>query len=192
MNQLGEDTNFENFSDLTSLNFDKWLSDEINNTGGGCQKVKTSYQLMIAKLGNLSTGRSTASTAGGAARARNSTTTAAPHNKPPSTEAPKPPSKAALVLTSKDRMRKVQRLGQVVGEKLLMSSRKRNYYRSTKKSKKTLLGILTETSVGNHMSNVMDACQRAVRQMEYLLFTNGGAERLLLKLEYFRDRPLIL
>ena len=41
------------------------------------------------------------------------------------------------------------------------------------------------------MSNVMDACQRAVRQMEYLLFTNGGAERLLSTLRYFHDRPLI-
>ena len=41
------------------------------------------------------------------------------------------------------------------------------------------------------MSKVMDACQQAARQMEYLLFTNGGAERLLLTLQYFRDRPLI-
>ena len=85
MKRLGEDTNIENFADPTPLNFDKWLSDEMNNTGGGCQKGKTSYQLMMTTFGNPSTGRNTASTASEAARARNSTATAASPNKPPST-----------------------------------------------------------------------------------------------------------
>ena len=108
---LGEDTNFENFADPTPINFDKWLSDEINNTGGGCQKGKTRFQIMIAKFGKPSTGRNTASTASAAARARNSTAMAAPTNKPPSTEATKPPSKAALVRTIKNRTSKVKSLG---------------------------------------------------------------------------------
>ena len=63
MKRLGEDTNSDNFSVPTPLNFDKWLSDEMNNTGGGCQKGKTSYQIMMAKFGKPSTGRNTASTA---------------------------------------------------------------------------------------------------------------------------------
>ena len=163
MKRLGEDTNLKNFSDRTLLNFDKCLSDESNKTGYGFQKGKTRYHLMMATFGKPSTGRNTAPTASAAARARNSSATSAPSIKPPSTEAPEPLSKAALVRTSKDRTSKVQMLGQVVRDKLLISIRKRKYHWSTKKSNEALLGLLMETSVVHHTSNVMETCHRSAR-----------------------------
>ena len=123
MKRLSEDTNIENFYNPTPLNFDKWLSNDMNKTGDGCQKGKTGYQIVMATFRKPSTGINKAPTDSVKTRARNSTATAAPH-KMPSTEAPKPPSKADLVQTSKDIMRKVQRLGQVVREKLSISIRK--------------------------------------------------------------------
>ena len=138
MKRLGEDTHIENFDDPTPLNFDNWLSNEMNKTGGDCQKGKTSYQLMMNTFGKPSIARNMAPTASAAARSGNSTAVAAPPNKLPSTEDPELPSKAHLVRTSKDRMSKVQRLGWVVRENILMSSQKQTYHRSTKKVSKAL------------------------------------------------------
>ena len=114
MKRLGEDTHIENFDDPTPLNFDNWLSNEMNKTGGDCQKAKTSYQLMMNTFGKPSIARNMAPTASAAARSGNSTAVAAPPNKLPSTEDTELPSKAHLVRTSKDRMSKLKRLGWVV------------------------------------------------------------------------------
>ena len=97
MKRLVEDTNLENFADPNPLNFDKWLSNEMNKTEGRCQKGKTSYQLIMFTFGNPYNGINMEPTASAALQARNSTATPAPVNKSPSTEDPKPPSKAALV-----------------------------------------------------------------------------------------------
>ena len=57
LKQLGEDTNIESFADPNPLNFDKWLSSEMNKTGGGYHKGKTSYHIMMSTFGKPYDGR---------------------------------------------------------------------------------------------------------------------------------------
>ena len=100
-------------------------------------------------------------------------------------------SKKSPTNTVPVRTSKLQKVGEELREKLIISSRKRIQYRSTKQANEFLSGLSVDTDEGQHTSMVMDACQRAARRMEDLLFTNGGAERLLLTLKFFHNRPAI-
>ena len=55
-----------------------------------------------------------------------------------------------------------------------------------------LLSKLIPGTVDNeHSKAIKEACCRVAQRMEELLFTNGGADCLLLTLKYFREQPVM-
>ena len=80
-------------------------------------------------------------------------------------------------------------MGKELRKKLLVSSGTRIQYRSAKRADKALSKLIPGTVDLEHSKAMKDVCGRAAQRMEELLFTNGGAGRLLLTLKYFRERP---
>ena len=82
-----------------------------------------------------------------------------------------------------ERISKIQRVGEDLRKKLLLSNAKRVKYRAPKKANKALSKLIPGPVDGEHTKAMKEACSRAALRMEELSFTNGGADRLLLTLK---------
>ncbi len=60
-----------------------------------------------------------------------------------------------------------------------------------KKANEVLLAAIKETSEGQLNANHTRRCQDAARKMEDILFSAGGAERVVKTLQYFKDRAAV-
>ena len=75
--------------------------------------------------------------------------------------------------------------------KILIASTLRNKKENATQADKTLLEADPNYANVEHSRAIKKACADAAKRMEDLLFTTGGAGRLLSTLKYFRDRPAI-
>ena len=88
---------------------------------------------------------------------------------------------------STGRTSKLHKLGAVLRTRLLQSRLLRGDQRISKATAEVLAAI-KETSEGPMNDNLNRSCQDAVRKMEDILFSVGGAERIVATLRYFKDR----
>ena len=177
--------------EMDSLDYDVWLAKEVHNTGEDNQPGKTSFQLMMATFGNCkptAAGKSNAPTAKISMAKGSVNTSTCPTAQMSITKAP---VKSLARKAGPARISKLQQLGGDLRKKILISSELRTRYLRRKQADEALLELVPDTVVSEHTKAVKEACRRAAQRMEDLLFTTGGADRLLLTLKYFCDRPAI-
>ncbi len=106
-----------------------------------------------------------------------------------------PPLPAPIKPTAEPRQRtsKLEKLGNIVKEGLLKSNSLRREHRLTKKANEAILSVISESSEGDAIKkkSVILSCRKAARKIEDVLFSVGGAERIVSTLRYFKDRPAV-
>ena len=91
-----------------------------------------------------------------------------------------------------NRQSKLQTLGNILREGLLQSGNLRRKHGLTIKANDSIVILLTDSSEGERVmdsTSVLRACRNAAREMETILFSTGGAERIVCTMRIFRDRP---
>ena len=194
MIRLSEDGNL--WPQIDTLDYDVWLTEELNKTGVGSRPGKTSFQIMMPTFGNTNAMDTSISAAD---RMSNEPPKQIMTNEKAADRTSNEPPKQIIAnkkivnsLARKDgpgRISQIQRVGKELRKKLLVSSGTRIQYRSAKRADKALSKLIPGTVDLEHSKAMKDVCGRAAQRMEELLFTNGGAGRLLLTLKYFRERP---
>ena len=169
MRRLAEDGNL--WPEMDSLDYDVWLAKEVRSRGKDHQAGKTSFQLMMAAFGSYAppVGKSSS-----AATSIVGTT-----------------SEPVAKVSGTTRTSKLQRLSNDLRNKILIASTLRNKKENATQADKTLLEADPNYAIVEHSRAIKKACADAAKRMEDLLFTTGGADRLLSTLKYFRDRPAI-
>lgn len=104
-----------------------------------------------------------------------------------------PPMEPAPQKKQGNRSIKLMKLGQGLKDGLLKSNRLRRKHCLTNKANEAILAVLTHSREGDNILNksVLDRCRSASRQMERILFSSGGAERIVTTLRLFKDRPAV-
>ena len=72
---------------------------------------------------------------------------------------------------------------------LVQASHLRNKSYTTKKATEEIAKALKNACEGELKSHNLRTCKNAARKMEDILFSVGGAERIMATLRYFKDRP---
>ena len=119
---------------------------------------KTNYQLMMTIFGKKSDQKS----AGGL--------------KPKDTTAPPKNKKARNTLPTKSRTIRLQRLGEMPKQRLLMVHKKHMKYHVTEITSEEIRAFLAESMEGKHTPHVMKLFREAVHKMEEVLFSVGSVD----------------
>lgn len=171
--------------DFALLDFDKWVEDKLTEPPSNEHGQKTSYQLMMAVFGNQQS------------KSENITRNA------PSSKTSCPPLKDNKSLTksptvfsnphrkSNERSSKLKIVGKRVRDRLIKSHYYRNKQHSLDKATAEMEEFIGSSSRGELNKHVMRSCREASQKMEDLLFSVGGAERIVATLQYFRDRQSV-
>jgi len=175
MNRLSEDEDGNIWADLSPLSFDKWKEEEMKKARARKHRGKTSYEMMMAVFGDGSSVEDEEQPIPRATKKVRVNT--------PSTTAPKTNSGST-------RTSKLQKLGEVMRKRLLHSRLLRGNRRITKANEE-IQAAIKEACEGELNANKNRSCHNAARRMEEILFTVGGAERVVKTLQYFKDRPAV-
>ena len=84
----------------------------------------------------------------------------------------------------------MQTLGNVLRERLLQSRLLRQNRRITKASE-AIRAAIDEAGEGTLTATNRRSCNDAARKMDDILFSAGGAERVVKTLQYFKDRAVV-
>jgi hypothetical protein len=192
MNRLSEDLDL--WADLSLLDFDKWLAEEMDRRRAAGYKGKTSYELMMGAFGKAdarTSGKSAQNmTAADGSLVREvfgceiASTEIAGRK---STEVAEQKRKPQAV----ERTSRLEKLGEVFRGGLLQASKLRNKYRYNKRANAQVSNAILAAREGSLPPRAMRSCRDAARKMEDILFSAGGAERVVATLRYFKDRPAV-
>ena len=178
------------WADLSPLDFDKWLADAMTTANIRGYRGKSSYEMMMAIFGeeDSATGKDTTiisnqPTSSGIKTASSNTsnhTTMSPNINVMNTSNQRP-----------IRISKVQKIGQVLQEALICSSALCSRYHTHAKADARIQEAVKAAVEGDLNTNSLRRCREAAQKMEEILFTVGGAERLIATLRYFKDQPAV-
>ena len=158
------------WADLSPLDFDQWLEDAMTAANVRDHIGKSSYEMMMAIFGEKST---------------NSTSTCA--STPPARDT----KKQGISLEPHVRISKVQKIGQVMREALIRSSLLRSKYHTAEKADERIRRAVRVATEGDLNNNSLRRCREAAQKMDEILFSVGGAERLVATLRYFKEQPAV-
>ena len=85
---------------------------------------------------------------------------------------------------------KLKHIGNMIMKRLRKSSTLRRQ-RYSARAKAEINALITITDEDDLNKNAMRSCREAARKMEKILFSVGGAKRLVTTLRYFREGPLV-
>ena len=192
MRMLSEDLDL--WSDSSPLDFDKGVEAELARAKEHGFSGKTSYEMMMAVFGDKSQENSDVKRSSRTTEVNSSAATSSQARKTVPTKTPWTKDFAAGEPAKKPvqgRKSKLQSLGEVVRKALHRSSVLRGKYRYTTQANEVIAAVLKDSSDGKPNERALRSCRYAARQMEDILFSAGGAERLVATFRYFKDRPAI-
>lgn len=193
LDKLSEDETGDLWADLSPLSFDKWKANAMIN-GQMCKhNGKTSYEMMMAIFGQRSHhhGSKTALTP--------ATATAHAKKQHPIFAQSSYHLKSKATIKHPDdqnpngklsRSSILMKLGEVLKNRLL-NSRSHRLKRRLTKANEEMLAAIKESSERDLTSKRHRSCEDAARKMEDVLFSVGGAERVVKTLQYFKDRAAV-
>ena len=86
---------------------------------------------------------------------------------------------------------KLKAIGNMIKKRLIKSNVLRGKYRYTNKANAEIQAAISETREDDLNKYTMRSCREAARKMEEVLFSVGGAKRLVTTMRYFRERPTV-
>ena len=89
------------------------------------------------------------------------------------------------------RVSKIQKLGEVLRAALIQASTLRRRSHNERKADQAIAAALESTSEGNLNAVMMKRSREAANKMEDILFSVGGAERIIATLRYFKDKTIM-
>lgn len=176
MDKLSED--MELWADLSPLDFNKWKDEEMKKARARGYQGRTSYEMMMAIFGSKSTPSS-------------DTPAKSKSNKRPQKDFFMPSSSAASTGPECARVSKIQKLGEVLRAALIQASALRRRSHNERKADQAIAAALESTSEGNLNAVMMKRSREAAKKMEDILFSVGGAERIIATLRYFKDKTIM-
>ena len=165
------------WADLSPLSFDNWKEEEMKKASARKHSGKTSYEMMMAVFGPESRGRNAADEPSKPRASEKGRSKTLKTNEPRTT-------------SGSTRISKLQKLGEVVQKRLLRARLLRGNRRITKANEEVLAAI-KESYEGELNANTNRSCHDAARRMEEILFSAGGAVRVVKTLLYFKDRAAV-
>ena len=162
------------------FDFDKWVVEKMGEPMSTHCGGKTSYKLMMFVFGKEQ-GKLPQNTI-----------------ERPNTDRPTanftmpegiPSAKLSSRTSSKSRSSKIKKIGDMVKRRLIKSNELRGKYRYTRRANDEIKAAIAEIEEDDLNKYAMRSCREAARKMEEILFTAGGAKRIVTTLRYFRERP---
>ena len=169
------------WADLYLFDFDEWLVDKLENPRSKQHGAKTSYELMMAVFGNEKEPTYIL---------KNSQTSDITP-KTATTTSPSPITSVAKSRPKLNRQSKLQKIGKTVRDRLIKSHYYRVKQNSSNKATAEIQALIANTTEGVLNEHVMRSCREASHKMEDLLFSVGGAERIVATLRYFRRHQTV-
>ena len=204
--KLEDDESGNLWANLSTLSFGDWLAEELKSRSGRRYDGKSSYDLLMRTFGNLREGRdSTFSPKSITSElfcvevgAETAPPMFRPHSVPiaaSSESGTAPSSPLPLVVEAekeqKRRKSKKRMIGAVFRGSLIESSRLRRGRNANKKADTQLEAAIEKASEGALPNSALRQCREAAKKMEDLLFSTGGAERVVATLNIFKDRAAV-
>ncbi len=89
------------------------------------------------------------------------------------------------------RVSKLKKVGDVVRQSMNKSSKLRGKYHAIKKANAEIIAAIDESTESDFSVSATRHCREAAQKMEDLLFSVGGAERIVTTLRFFKESHLI-
>ena len=94
--------------------------------------------------------------------------------------------------TNTARVSQLNKLGKEMRKRLKTSNKLRRKFKYNNKADEEVLAAIAATNEGMLNKYAIKKCQNAARKMEKVLFSSGGAKRLVTMLHYFCNSPQVL
>ena len=181
--------------DMSPFNFDEWVVEKMATPVAHNHQSKTSYELMLAVFGAEI--KTDAEPSDDPSTVPSSGTTSSPT--PTNTLMVGDPTNVAASYERSSKLKqvverssKLKQVGDQVRKRLLKSHHLRNRKRSSMAANEEMSAAVAQSSEIEWNTHTMRSCREASQKMEDLLFSVGGAERIVKTLRYFRDRKAVL
>ena len=194
LNHLIVDTDL--LGDMSPFNFDKWVEEKMARPVVHNHYAKTSYKLMLAVFGDTTDRTGAMDTVSQIDHSDLPPSWSSSPSTPTNTTTQKGSTNLGKVVDTNntalsERSSKLKNAGDQVRERLLKSYHLRFRKRSTKAVNAKITAVMDQSSKSTFNNHTMRSCRVASQKMEDLLFSVGGAERIVVTLRCFRDRKAV-
>lgn len=206
LNKLQDDVTGNLWENMSVLSFGDWLAEEMKGRSEQSYTGKSSYDLLMRTFGGITEAKGISFSPESIAKNLFCVQIRSEKLHPPSSVSSVSPVSTSKIVSTpsltaastttngkgpEKRIGKKQRIGAIFRNGLRASSGLQRGRKANKKADVQLQAAIDESMEGAIPDSALQQCRVATKKMEDLLFSSGGAERVIATLNLFKERPAV-